>query len=200
MKSKTLKTVSVLLIISFIICFCACNGKTEAPETIKAEKTQDSNLTSTPVETESEWDRSTIVFEVDTTVKFELHVKEGFSYSLENFDEGTGCIFSTSDGKPVSVHVQGFEYGKDYDNLVNFMKSLNPEKLKTGKTSKAIFAVYNSEKTEICTKITDSLCLTLIGENVDAIGSFLKTVMLRVDGNEYIPYDLSEEFDIIVSR
>ena len=148
-------------------------------------------------QSESERDGATAKWVSSTLLRFELRVKPGFKYEMEPFEDNHGCKFRSSDGKEISILVQGLDYEKSFDSLVAYFKSLDPEKLLVGKTSKTVIAVYNSEETEICSKLSDMECLTIKTSDVETADEFFSSVKIKVEGVDYSPLDLSEIFDEI---
>ena len=178
--------VFIAILATLIICLSTCQSASENGRK-RDEKTEE----------KSDWNRATMKWVSGTLLNVELRVKSGFEYEMEPFEDNHGCKFRTSDGKEVSILVQGLDYEKSFDSLVAYFRSLNPEKLLVGKVSKTIISVYNSEETEICSKLSDMECLTIKTSDVETADDFFSTVMIRVERKDYSPLDLSEEFDEI---
>ena len=149
--------------------------------------------TPAPATGSSDWERSTSTWATNTLLKLEVRVKPGYNYTLTQ-GEDHDCTFLTDDGRSIYVQIQGLDYAQYFDSLLAYFKSKNPEKLLVCPSSQAVIVVYDSTRTEICTKLRDDHCLTTIGPDVDTITSFFDSVMIRVAGNDYTPLDLSEDF------
>ncbi|MBQ7669377.1 MAG: hypothetical protein IJS45_01505 [Clostridia bacterium] len=181
------RIVILFIIIALLsVFFCAC-------------KNEEENDTGTVTDSETEpdvsdWDKATLIWVSNTDISFELRVKPGFEYDLKPNEDNSGCTFTESDGKSVDLIVQGLDYEASFDQMILYLKSLDPEKLSAGKESKTIIAVYNAGETEIILKISDVRCLTAKAVDAETAEEFFSNVMIRVNGEDYLPPVLSEEF------
>ena len=146
-------------------------------------------------ETISEWDKATNIWKAETGVSLELRVKDGVNYELTP-GEDLLCTFRMEDGRVVTLHVQGLDYKNSFEAMVEFFNSKHPEKISVGKNSQLIIVEYDHDQTEIVAKINDMLCLTVIAQDAATAEAFFSDVMIRVDGNDFTPLDMNDEFEV----
>ncbi|MBR0302649.1 MAG: hypothetical protein IJQ80_02255, partial [Clostridia bacterium] len=101
------------------------------------------------------------------------------------------------DGGEIHVLIQGMDYENTFDQLISYFKSSGLMRLAVGKDTQNVIAVHSADETEICSKITDMLCLTTTASDVDSAEEFFSRVMIRVEDEEYSPLDPDEEYDEI---
>ena len=141
----------------------------------------------------SDWDRATLTWVPTTLLEFELRVKPGVYYEMTPGDDHD-YSFLADDGITVNVHIQGLDYEKYFEQLLAFYRSKHPEKLLVNYSTQAVIVVYDSTRTEICTKLDNENCLTTTGPSIESISSLFSNVMIRVEGNDYVPFVLDEGF------
>ncbi len=183
---------AVLLIITV---FCGCQ-KDVAPASDNTATTAPSSAqlpTAAPATELSDWDRATLIWVPTTVLDFELRVKPGINYEMTPGDDHD-YSFLSDDGNTVNLHIQSLDYEKYFENLLAFYRSKHPEKLLVNYSTQAVIVVYDSTCTEICTKLNYEHCLTTTGPSVESISSLFSNVMIRVEGNDYVPFVLDEGF------
>ena len=210
-RKRMITIISAAVILTVIavmtVCFNTCGrgnsgeesstGVTSATE--KPAETVETDGTDVPEETEattatvSEWDGAILRWDPQTVLRFELRVKPGFVYELTP-DDDCGCTFETGDGTLYAV-VQGMDYENTFEMLINYFKSCRPEKLSVGENTMTIIVVYDSDRAEICSKLSDTFCLTVKAADVETAERFFSTVMIQVEGEDYSPLDKSDVFD-----
>ena len=186
------RIISVLFVISVLAAslagFTACGSVNK--NTVDPEKSEEP-------ETLSEWDSAQRIWVPDTELDFELRVRPDYEYESVPDEDNLGCTFRTDDGKEIHILVQGMDYENTFDQLIGYFKSTSPESLSAGKESQTVIVKHSSDETEICSKITDMLCLTTRAKDSRAAEEFFSRVMIRVEGEDYIPLDPDEDFDVI---
>ena len=178
--SKALKSIlAVLLLAALAVCFGACSGeKTPAPVA--------SSVPESPSEPPSDWDAATVTWKPNVEFDLEVRVRPGVGYAAEP-EKHYGCTFTLGDGRTVFLEVLGFDYAKDTDNMIGYFKQKQPESFKLGKASQAMIVVYNAEETEMCLKLADEWCLTVLAPDAATAEEFFSNVMIKSDGADYTP-------------
>ena len=215
-KNQITKTIAALMLAAAVVCLCACGSEVEqstvesvattaATTATTATTTTATTIATTtattattaepePPEPISEWDSATIRWRANTALSFELRVKAGFEYDLSPDSNNQGCTFTSPDGKTIYIVVQGFNYEASFESLVAYFDGKDPERLSVGKESMTIVTEYDSYNTEIVSKLSDIECLTTLVSDVETADEFFSSVMIRVDGADYSPLDLDEDF------
>ena len=215
-KNQITKTIAALMLAAAVVCLCACGSEVEqstvesvattaATTATTATTTTATTIATTtattattaepePPEPISEWDSATIRWRANTALSFELRVKAGFEYDLSPDSNNQGCTFTLPDGKTIYIVVQGFNYEASFESLVAYFDGKDPERLSVGKESMTIVTEYDSYNTEIVSKLSDIECLTTLVSDVETADEFFSSVMIRVDGEDYSPLDLDEDF------
>lgn len=186
MNRKIIALLSFIVI--FSICICSCNNTDIVTDSAEESATEPDM---------SEWDRATLIWISNTDIDFELRVRPGVEYTLVPDDDNAGCTFKTDDGSAIYLTVQGLDYENSFEQMILYFKSLGPEKLSVGKKSSAIITVFTATETEIVYKLSDVRCLTTKAISTAVADEFFSNVMIRVNGEDYSPLDLSEEFEAV---
>ena len=198
-KKKTIIIISSLVVFALltvlVVCLSTC--RSEKNDQGQNDETSETSATSEPVETENDWDKATQKWVPNTALEFELRVRPGHEYEIEQHENNQGCLFRTSDGKEVYILVQGLDYKESFDALIAYFKSNQPEKLTVGKTSKTVIVEYDRNQTEIVSKLGEKECLTTKTSDVKTAEEFFSSVMIKVAGKDILPLDLSEKYDEI---
>ena len=145
--------------------------------------------------TKAEWDKSELRWVPGTALDFELRVRPGFEYELVqgNYDR---CDFKAVGGTVVSLVIQGLDYGADFENLIRFYKTSGAEKVSIGKNTQTVIAVWNSSSTETVSKLTGIYCLTAQGSDEQTIAAFFDSVIIKVNGGFFTPYDARDLYEV----
>ena len=197
MKKFLLLIVALTIVIFLVFCLFSCGCSNEKAE----EKPEETQIVTEAEETQprpDDWDGATQIWVANTDLSFELRVRPGYEYSLEPFGdvenqvlyENLGCVFTSPDGTEVSIHVQGLDYEKSFDSMIEFFKHSDTEKIYVGKESKTIIAVHVQNGTETLFKLGDFNCLTVIAQSEEDAEAFFGTVMIKVEGEEWSPLEL----------
>lgn len=207
-KTAVILTVSVILIIAAVVCIVVF-GKGSGDSQSESGSQSETETTAVPVtesesETEkepeavlSDWDRATLIWKGYDNPKIELRVRPGFDYGMKPDKDYCECVFEISEGKTVTVSIQFFDYKNSFESLLNFLSSKEPESLSVGERSKTIVCVYYNGEAEICSKINDDMCLTTVATDLETVKEFFSSVMIKVDGEDYISLDLSDIYNEI---
>ena len=204
-KNAFVKLISVILAICIVAVLSACgktdNKTTSADLTEQTEQTEQTELTEskttqeTTEEVITELDWVERIWESNTEVKVKIRVIPGIRYKIEDV-EYDRCVIRLEDGQSISVEVQGLDYPNQFENMIYYFTWLNTEKVMVGKKSSVIVVVHDSGKTEVVSKLNDEFCLTTIGPDAETIAGVFGNCFITCDGEDYVPLDLSEEFEI----
>jgi len=195
-----LKALSVLMALMFVTLSASC-GKNTYRETVSTEQTESESASETAKETTKEtlpsdpWNESAVRWKYDSSVKLEIRVKPGVNYTIEDKKDDS-CVIRLENGQTVSVEIWGLDYVNDFENMIGFFKSRNPEKVMVGKKTNVIVTAYDSTRTEVVSKLTDMLCLTTTGQDADTISHVFDNCLIRLNGKDYCPLDINEIFEI----
>ncbi len=186
--NSVIKAAALLILTALLISLCACAGGQNATET------------EAPAETGDDWDRATKIWVANTEPSFELRVRPGNFYDLtpDEDEDNQGCFLLADNGNSFHLLVQGLDYEKDFDVMVEYFKGKNPQKLSVGKETKAIITVYDEENIEIVCRLDGMTCLTIIAPDQEAVEDLLAGVMLRFDGEDYTALVKNEKYEKII--
>ena len=178
---------AVLAVLTLAFCLVSC-GSTSEPTATEA-------TTGAPGTATSEWDRATKKWIANTALSFELRVKSDENLAFESVDNDQGLVFGMSDGKTVTILIQGLDYENTFDAMVRYFSQKPHEKVSVGRDTKTIIAVYDSENVEIVSKLSDNECLTTTAPDVETAKALFSLVMIKVEGVDFTPLDMSDTFD-----
>ena len=184
--------VVIVVIIVLALILSRCGGDPEPEETVTEQPTE--TITDTPV-SESEIDDAVWNSTASGSgLPFELRIKPGTGLTIEE-REDFSCTLASEDGKTVRIDLSGLYYETDFDQLIGFFKSKNPETISVGKNTSTVIVKYGPEKTEIVWKVTVSDCLSVTGNGADAIDAFIRNCTFRIGEEDYLPAELTDEFE-----
>lgn len=176
-KAKITRILAALVLAATVVCLCACESEAEQSTSTSAETTD-----------------ATAWWKANTDISFELCVKSGENLTFESVDGDQGLILTMSDGKSVYILVEGLDYNDQFDAMIQYFLHKSHEKLSVGKNTKTIIMVYDSKNVEIVSKLSDMRCLTTTAPDIETAKKLFSMVMIRVEGADYEPLDLSDDF------
>ena len=196
MKNKLILTT---VITALIFCLFACgrdSGKENAAErTTEAEQIETGSIETVHTD---EWESATQIWVAGTELGFELRVKPYIEYEMIPDEDNIGCTFKADDGKEVHILIQGLDYENTFDQLISYFNTIFPESLSVGKESQNVIVKHSADKTELVSKLDGMTCLTTIAPDIESAEDFFSTVMIRVEGEDYSPFDPGESYDDIL--
>ena len=179
-----------LILFALIFLFSGCSA---AEKTGPEKKTSPAKTRETLTETQSPG-TSFVRWIPETELDFELGVLPAYPCTLETpaYDE---CLVRTDRGAAIRLILQGMDYANDFENLIHYLKSQDPDLLLVGKTSQTLIVVHGASETEICLKVADSYCLTAKGPDRETLEEFFANAVICVSGKELPAIPAEEEYE-----